>query len=112
MNRNSSHILQPFDELRAGAAQDKRPESTGFRRVTPWQQLWELLSEEQQQIVRMVFRRLKKRDQEDLCYAMIAYIRYHIIRDFPSPFMQVIYLSFIDLVENKYSSANINIKNP
>ena len=101
MNRNS------FQNLRQ--AQDKLTESTGFRRVTPWQQLWELLSEGQQQIVRTVFRRLKKRDQEDLCYAMIAYIRHHITRDFTSPFMQVIYLSFIDLVENKYSTKMSNI---
>lgn len=112
MNRNTSHILQPFDELRAGAAQDKLTESTGFRRVTPWQQLWGLLSEEQQQIVRTVFRRLKKRDQEDICYALLAYLRFRITREFKSPFMQVIYLSLIELVENKFSSANINIKKP
>lgn len=89
-------------------AQDKLSESTGPRRVTPWQQLWDLLSEEQQQIVRMVFRRLKRRDQEDLCYAMVAYIRFRITRDFTSPFMQVIYLSLIDLVENKYSTQKTN----
>lgn len=90
MKEYSSQILRQ--------AQDKLTESTGFRRITPWQQLWELLNEEQQRIVRTVFRRMKKRDQEDLCYAMVAYIRFHITRDFPCPFMQVIYLSFIDLV--------------
>lgn len=84
----------------------------GFRRLTPWQQLWELLNEEQQRIVRTVFRRMKRRDQEDLCYAMVAYLRFHITRDFPCPFMQVIYLSFIDLVENKYSNTKFNLKTP
>lgn len=79
--------------------------------ITPWQQLWKLLGEEQQKIVRTVFRRLKKRDQEDLCYAMVAYIRFGITRDFPCPFMQVLYLSLIDLVENKYSTTLSNYKN-
>lgn len=78
-------------------------------KITPWQQLWKLLSEEQQKIVSMVFRRLKKRDQEDICYAMVAYIRFHIKRDFICPFMQFIFLSMIDLVENNYSTNKYNI---
>lgn len=85
------------------------PEEQGFQSVTPWQQLWALLNEEQQSIVRTVFRRMKKRDQEDLCYAMVAYIRFRITRDFLCPFMQVIYLSFIDLVEDKFSNSKFNL---
>lgn len=95
MNNNSSSTLR----------------EPAFRRVTPWQQLWGLLNEEQQQIVRTVFRRLKKRDQEDLCYALLAYLRFRITREFKSPFMQVIYLSLIELVENRFSTKKLTVNN-
>lgn len=77
----------------------------GARRVTPWQQLWEFLSEENRLIVSTIFSRLKKRDQEDLCYAMIAYYRYGLERSFKNQFLQAIYLFLIDLAE-----GNIKLK--
>lgn len=67
---------------------------------TPQQQLWTLLSQKEQQMVRMVFRHLKKRDQQDLCYALIAYIRFGIVRHYSCPFMQCAYLAFIELIDN------------
>lgn len=70
-------------------------------RITPQQQLWNLTDDSQHEIFRDVFRRIKKRDQEDLCYAMIAYIRFKILRPFESTFMQVLFQSFIDLVEGR-----------
>lgn len=83
----------------------------GPRRLSPQQQLWELIDVYQQEIIRKVFRRLKKRDQEDLCYAMVAYIRFRINRDFPCPFMQTLYLSFVDLVDGRFSNPMFNTKN-
>lgn len=75
--------------------------ASGARRVTPQQQLWELTSPHQHHIFREVFRHVKKRDQEDLCYGMIAYIRFKIRRPFESPFMQALYGGFIELIERK-----------
>lgn len=62
----------------------------GPRRVTPQQQLWELLDEETRELMRQYFRRLKKRDQEDICYAAIAWIRFGIERRFEDDFMESI----------------------
>lgn len=81
------------------------------RRLTPQQQLWELIDVYQQDIIRKVFRRLKKRDQEDLCYSMVAYIRFGILRDFPCPFLQTLFLSFVDLVDGKLTNKMLNTKN-
>lgn len=83
----------------------------GPRRLTPQQQLWKLIDVGHQDIIRKVFRRLKKRDQEDLCYAMVAYIRFRIHRDFPCPFMQTLYLSFVELVDNRFSNSKSNNAN-
>ena len=75
-------------------AREQRPRS-----LTPQQQVWELTDDATQKILREVLRRLKKRDQEDLCYALIAYLRYGIRRPFESMFMEVLFECFIDLVE-------------
>ena len=74
-------------------------ESSAPYSVTPQQQLWNLTNEPHHEIFRDVFRRIKKRDQEELCYAMIAYIRFKIRRPFESPFMEVLLQSFIDFLE-------------
>lgn len=75
-----------------------------MKKKSPQQQLWPMLSQSQQQICRQVFRRLKKRDQEDLCYALIAYIRYGMKRPFECLFMQVLLESFIELI-NKHNNV-------
>ena len=69
---------------------------------SPQQQLWELTNESQHNIFKEVFRRLKKRDQEDLCYGMIAYIKFGFRRPFASMFMQIIFESFIEMVDGKH----------
>lgn len=84
--------------------------ASGARRITPQQQLWELTNERQHYIFRQVFRRIKKRDQEDLCYGMIAYIRFKIRRPFESPFMQTLFESFIDLVEHRYDNDDDTLR--
>lgn len=79
--------------------------NSGAQRISPQQQLWELTDERQHYIFREVFRRIKKRDQEDLCHGMIAFIRFKIRRPFESPFLQILFESFIDLVVGK----NMNV---
>ncbi|MCQ2238233.1 MAG: hypothetical protein MJZ73_03260 [Bacteroidaceae bacterium] len=86
---------------------NKETSVPGARCLTPQQQLWELIDAYQQDIIRKVFRRLKKRDQEDLCYAMVAYIRFRILREFTCPFMQTLFLSFVDLVDGKFTNKNV-----
>lgn len=78
-----------------------RAEGKALRRITPQQQLWALTNDRQQRVLRQVLRRLKKRDQEDLCYGMVAFMRFGICRPYECPFMQAIYESFIELVEGQ-----------
>ncbi len=76
---------------------------------TPQAQLWELTDDVQHEIFRDLFRRLKKRDQEDLCYALIAWIKFKIHRPFESLFMKVIFQSLVELV-NQNNKNSINAK--
>lgn len=74
---------------------------------SPQTQLWEMTTECQHDIIRQVLRRLKKRDQQDLCYGLIAYLRFKIRRTFECRFMQVLFESFIDLFEADNSNKKI-----
>lgn len=74
----------------------------GPRRISPQQQLWKLTNERQHYIMRQVFRRIKKRYQDDLCYSTIAYIRFKIRRPFENAFMQSLFEIFIDIVDENY----------
>lgn len=76
---------------------------------TPQVQLWELTDDVQHEVFRDLFRRLKKRDQEDLCYALIAWIKFKIHRPFESLFMKVIFQSLVELV-NQNNKNSINAK--
>ena len=54
-----------------------------FIRKTPQQQVWELLrTEDQRAIVASNLRHIKHRTQYDLCIALVAYLRWGIIRPF------------------------------
>ena len=68
---------------------------------SPQVQLWALTDECQHEILRDMLRRLKKRDQEDLCYALIAWIKWKIHRPFKSLFMRVLHESLIELMEHR-----------
>lgn len=87
------------------------PEAGGAapRCLTPQEQLWELIGSYQRSIISMVFRRLKNRDQEDLCYGLIAYLRYGIHRPFADSFMQSLYFSLIDLVSGRVTNIIVKL---
>lgn len=56
---------------------------TKFYKKSPQAQVWELLkTEEQKAYMADALRHVKKKDQEDLCYGIIAYLRWHITRPF------------------------------
>lgn len=64
--------------------------------ISPQQQLWELLTEAQQRVVRVAFKRIKKRDQKDLCYGLIAKLRFGVDRKYADPVMQFIFETIIE----------------
>lgn len=69
--------------------------------ISPQQQLWKMLSDIQREDLREILRRLKKRDQESLCYGVIAFIKFGIRRPFESKFMQLIFNTMILLLVSK-----------
>ena len=72
-----------------------------FEYSTPQQQLWKMLTDDQREDLREILRRLKKRDQESLCYGVIAFIKFGIRRPFESKFMQLIFNTMILLLVSK-----------
>lgn len=67
----------------------------------PQVELWELSPKVTHLTLSEVLRHLKKRDQEDLCYALIAWIKWGIQRPFTSPLMLMLFKSLIKLLEIK-----------
>ena len=73
----------------------------GLEYCTPQQQLWKMLTDIQREDFREILRRLKKHDQESLCYGVIAFIKFGIRRPFESKFMQLIFNTMILLLVSK-----------
>lgn len=69
--------------------------------ISPQQQLWKMLTDIQREELGEILRRLKKRDQEALCYGVIAFIKFGIRRPFESKFMQLIFNTMILLIVSK-----------
>ena len=69
--------------------------------ISPQQQLWKMLNDIQREDFGEILRRLKKRDQESLCYGVIAFIKFGIRRPFESRFMQLIFNTMILLLVSK-----------
>ena len=76
-------------------------EAHGPRYVTVQQQVWELTEPRHHRLMRQMFRRLKKRDQMDLSYGLIAYLRFGIVRPYEDAFLQALYESLIEVVNKK-----------
>ncbi len=93
----------------------KKAKASGLEYSTPQQQLWKMLNDSQREEFREILRRLKKRDQESLCYGVIAFIKFGIRRPFESEFMQQIYNTMLMLLINKktnrYGSEKIETDN-
>lgn len=77
-----------------------RPSGQGPRRVTPQQQLWALTNERQQRILKRVFALFKKQTSEDICYALIMYLRFGHMCQFENTTLQLILRLLIFLMES------------
>lgn len=93
----------------------KKAKASGLEYSTPQQQLWKMLTDIQREDFKDILRRLRKRDQESLCYGVIAFIKFGIRRPFESKFMQQIYNTMLMLLINKktnrYGSEKIETDN-
>lgn len=62
-----------------------------MKRISPQKQLWRLLNERQQRKFKKSFSILRIQCQEDLCYGLIAYIKYGIEPTYPNPLQSAIF---------------------
>lgn len=60
-------------------------------KITPQQQLWKLTTAMQHKFLRETLCCLRPDKQEDLCIALVAYIRFGIVREFENIFMMVLF---------------------
>lgn len=73
-----------------------------MKRIKPQQQVWKhLLTDDQRAIFAQNLRHLKPRSQEDLCYGLLAYIRWGIVRPFEDPWINRIYQSLIIYIKTE-----------
>ena len=60
-----------------------------MKKISPQQQVWEhLRTDEQRTILAQNLRHLKHRTQEDICYGILAFIRWGIERHFEDPCLE------------------------
>ena len=62
-----------------------------MKRISPQKQLWRLLNERQKQKFAKSFYILRNQCQEDICLALIAYIKYGIEPNFSNPLQAAIF---------------------
>lgn len=70
------------------------------KRKTPYQQLMPLLTASQKSIITQALVHLKVDVAEDLCISLVAYIRFGLRRKYDAMFIDVLYQSFIDLIDH------------
>lgn len=68
--------------------------------VTPQQQLWRLTNEQYHAYLASTLRYLKNHAQEDLCLALVAYIRFGIRRTFINQFMARVFADCICVLDH------------
>lgn len=68
--------------------------------ITPLDQcLSELQTEAQKHLLMQNLEPLNEQSREDLCLAIVAYIRFGIKRPFGNPLMHVIFTSYIEVID-------------
>lgn len=75
-------------------------------RISPQAQLWGLTNRKQHFILRAAFKRLKNRDQQDLCYALIANLRFGVNRKFEDYVMQYFYNGILEALKEVNNANN------
>lgn len=82
--------------------------SDAMERVTPQQQVWALLkTDDQKAIIAATLRHLKKRTQEDICYGIIAYLRWGINRPFTDRWLNIQFQSLILFLRTEKELGNM-----
>lgn len=76
--------------------------------ISPQQQVWELLqTDDQKAILAANLRHLKKQTQEDICYGIIAFLRWGIIRPFEDQWVNRHYQSLVLFLRTEKELGNL-----
>ena len=76
--------------------------------ITPQQQVWALLqTDDQRAILAANLRHLKKLTQEDICYGIIAFLRWGIIRPFEDQWVNRHYQSLVLFLRTEKELGNL-----
>lgn len=79
-----------------------------MKRVTPQQQVWEILhTDDQKAILAANLRHVKKQTQEDICYGILAFVRWGIIRPFDDIWVNRLYQSLILFLRTEKELGNL-----
>lgn len=86
-------------------------EKSGFKRVSPQQQLWdELASDEQREVIATNLRYIKKRLQGELCLALVAFLRFGIRRTFGNSWQNHYLKGLIDYLQVEKEMGHFDCK--
>lgn len=79
-----------------------------MKHVSPQQQVWQhLRTDEQRAILAENFRHMKRRTQEDICYGILAYIRWGIVRPFEDKWIKRHFDSIILYLKTERTLGNL-----
>ena len=79
-----------------------------MQHVSPQQQVWKYLrTDDQRATLAENFRHLKHRTQEDLCYGIIAWLRWGIIRPYTDAWVNRTFQAIILYLRNEREIGNI-----
>lgn len=105
MEKTSKTTKEPKDAKTAQGESKRKSSSTARKaRRTPQQQLLSLLQTDFQKAILLDnIAPMKESYSDDFCIACIAYIRYGIKFSFANKTMQILFLSYVDLLDEKLS---------
>lgn len=74
-----------------------------MKRISPQEQAMNLLDTTEKSILLQNLEPLNEQSREDLCLAIVAYCRFRVNRTFSNSLLNVIYQSFIELINKRNS---------
>lgn len=66
--------------------------------ITPFQQVWNATSNREHQLIKPILDPLDLQHQEDICLALVAWLRFGIRREFWDPELNDVFIQLIDLI--------------
>lgn len=79
-----------------------------MKHVTPQQQVWEMLrTDNQRAILAANLRHVKYHTQEDICYGLVAFLRWGIIRLYEDQWVNRLYQSLVLYLRTEKELGNL-----